>query len=189
MMENRNKIPYEALHRLAAQYGDNWFKKSWNELGAECPDDVDTVRDFAKRSSFYYVSKTTLNRVRFLMRRGWFRFEIADFLKIERAEMLRILKKYPDCGDLYNEMRPLRKKRRNQERAARRRQLGHRISLIRRKLNLTRAGLAKKLGVQTSSVKKWETGQLAPSERYLKAIACLGNMSVEELTKKEGEMW
>lgn len=188
MTENRNEIPYKAINHLADKFGEDWFKKSWDELGMECQEDVKAIQDFAKRSRSYYVSQKTLDRVQWFIRQGWFRFEIADFLKIERAEMLRILKQYPDCGDLYSETRPLRKRRRSQERAARRRQLGWQISLIRRTLNLTRAGLAKKLGVQTSSVKKWETGRLAPSERYLKAIAELGHMSVEELTE-EGDRY
>lgn len=59
--------------------------------------------------------------------------------------------------------------------------LGQRISLYRKKLNISQEELGARLGVSRQAVSKWETGAADPSTANLLALAKLYGVSPEEL--------
>ena len=59
--------------------------------------------------------------------------------------------------------------------------LGQRISLYRKKLNISQEELGARLGVSRQAVSKWETGTADPSTSNLLALAKLFGVSAEEL--------
>ena len=62
-----------------------------------------------------------------------------------------------------------------------RRQLGLRIGSLRRDRRLSRAGLARRLGVGASRLGKWESGVHCPGPEYLPSLAGLLDVTLEEL--------
>ncbi len=60
-------------------------------------------------------------------------------------------------------------------------ELGRKISLYRKKLNLTQDGLAQQLGVTNQAVSKWEADQCCPDVQLLPALAELFGISLDEL--------
>ena len=61
--------------------------------------------------------------------------------------------------------------------------LGQRISLYRKKLNISQEELGVRLGVSRQAVSKWETGTADPSTSNLLALAKLFGVSAEELLR------
>ena len=61
--------------------------------------------------------------------------------------------------------------------------LGQRISLYRKKLNVSQEELGARLGVSRQAVSKWETGTADPSTSNLLALAKLFGVSAEELLR------
>lgn len=61
--------------------------------------------------------------------------------------------------------------------------LGQRISLYRKKLNISQEELGARLGVSRQAVSKWETGTADPSTSNLLALAKLFGVSAEELLR------
>ena len=61
--------------------------------------------------------------------------------------------------------------------------LGQRISLYRKKLNISQEELGARLGVSRQAVSKWETGTADPSTSNLLALAKLFGISAEELLR------
>lgn len=67
--------------------------------------------------------------------------------------------------------------------------IGERIKRIRKEAGLSMATFGKRIGVNSSSVAKWETGENNPSERTLKLICSEFHINYLWLTKGEGEMY
>lgn len=67
--------------------------------------------------------------------------------------------------------------------------IGERIKRIRKEADLSMATFGKRIGVNSSSVAKWETGENNPSERTLKLICSEFHINYLWLTKGEGEMY
>ena len=61
--------------------------------------------------------------------------------------------------------------------------LGQRISLYRKKLDISQEELGARLGVSRQAVSKWETGTADPSTSNLLALAKLFGVSAEELLR------
>ena len=61
-----------------------------------------------------------------------------------------------------------------------------RIKERREALGLTQAQLADRMGVTTTAVRKWETGQALPSADKLPALADLLNCSIDALYGRDG---
>lgn len=59
------------------------------------------------------------------------------------------------------------------------------IKSLREKLNITQKDLALSLGVDTSTVTKWETGQAMPRADKLPELARILGCDVSELFEKE----
>src|SRR5437764_934730 len=62
-----------------------------------------------------------------------------------------------------------------------RRQLGLRIGSLRRDRRMSRAGLARRLGVDASRLGKWESGIHCPGPEYLPSLAGLLEVTLDEL--------
>ena len=62
--------------------------------------------------------------------------------------------------------------------------LGQRISLYRKKLNISQEELGARLGVSRQAVSKWESGASDPSTSNLLALARLYGVSAEELLRE-----
>ena len=62
--------------------------------------------------------------------------------------------------------------------------LGQRISLYRKKLNISQEELGARLGVSRQAVSKWETGTADPSTSNLLALAKLFGVRPEELLQE-----
>ena len=62
--------------------------------------------------------------------------------------------------------------------------LGQRISLYRKKLNISQEELGARLGVSRQAVSKWESGASDPSTSNLLALARLYGISAEELLRE-----
>ena len=62
--------------------------------------------------------------------------------------------------------------------------LGQRISLYRKKLNISQEELGARLGVSRQAVSKWESGASDPSTSNLLALAKLYGVSAEELLRE-----
>jgi transcriptional regulator with XRE-family HTH domain len=71
--------------------------------------------------------------------------------------------------------------KRNQDESINKKQVGRRISIIRKRKLLTLIEFAKKIGASKSSVSDWEKGFRLPPESVLFKIAILGNTSVDKL--------
>lgn len=67
--------------------------------------------------------------------------------------------------------------------------IGERIKRIRKEADLSMATFGKRIGVNSSSVAKWETGENSQSERTLKLICSEFHINYLWLTKGEGEMY
>lgn len=65
--------------------------------------------------------------------------------------------------------------------------LGQRISLYRKKLNISQEELGARLGVSRQAVSKWETDQSVPDMNNLLALAREFSVSVAELTETPEE--
>ena len=65
--------------------------------------------------------------------------------------------------------------------------LGQRISLYRKKLNISQEALGARLGVSRQAVSKWETDQSVPDMNNLLALAREFSISVAELTETPEE--
>ena len=63
---------------------------------------------------------------------------------------------------------------------------GKRASSLRRRLALSQAGLAEKLGVSAQAVSKWETGAALPDIELLLELSRLYGVSVNELLEDNG---
>ena len=61
--------------------------------------------------------------------------------------------------------------------------LGQRISLYRKKLNISQEELGARLGVSRQAVSKWESGRSDPSTTNLIALAKLFGIEPEELLR------
>jgi transcriptional regulator with XRE-family HTH domain len=62
-----------------------------------------------------------------------------------------------------------------------RRQLGVRIGSLRRDRRMSRARLARELGIDASRLGKWESGVHCPAPEYLASLAGLLDVTLEEL--------
>lgn len=62
--------------------------------------------------------------------------------------------------------------------------LGQRISLYRKKLNISQEELGARLGVSRQAVSKWESGASDPSTSNLLALAKLYSVSAEDLLRE-----
>lgn len=62
--------------------------------------------------------------------------------------------------------------------------LGQRISLYRKKLNISQEELGARLGVSRQAVSKWESGASDPSTSNLLALAKLYGVPAEELLRE-----
>ena len=62
--------------------------------------------------------------------------------------------------------------------------LGQRISLYRKKLNISQEALGARLGVSRQAVSKWESGASDPSTSNLLALAKLYGVSAEDLLRE-----
>lgn len=71
--------------------------------------------------------------------------------------------------------------KRNEDESINKKQVGRRISTIRKRNFLTLIEFAKKVGASKSSVSDWEKGFRLPPESVLFKIAILGNTSVDKL--------
>ena len=71
--------------------------------------------------------------------------------------------------------------KRNQDENINKKQVGRRISTIRKRKLLTLIELAAKVGASKSSVSDWEKGFRLPPEAALIKIAIMGNTSVDKL--------
>lgn len=71
--------------------------------------------------------------------------------------------------------------KRNQDENINKKQVGRRISTIRKRKLLTLIELAEKIGASKSSVSDWEKGFRLPPEAALIKIAIMGNTSVDKL--------
>ena len=63
---------------------------------------------------------------------------------------------------------------------------GKRAASLRRRLALSQAGLAEKLGVSAQAVSKWETGAALPDIELLLELSKLYGVSVNELLEDNG---
>ena len=59
--------------------------------------------------------------------------------------------------------------------------LGQRISLYRKKLNISQEELGARLGVSRQAVSKWETGEAEPELSKIKALASEFDVSLDWL--------
>lgn len=71
--------------------------------------------------------------------------------------------------------------KRNQDENINKKQVGRRISTIRKRNFLTLIEFAEKVGASKSSVSDWEQGFRLPPEAVLTKIAIMGNISVDKL--------
>lgn len=71
--------------------------------------------------------------------------------------------------------------KRNEDESIIKKQVGRRISTIRKRNFLTLIEFAEKVGASKSSVSDWEKGFRLPPESVLFKIAILGNTSVDKL--------
>lgn len=71
--------------------------------------------------------------------------------------------------------------KRNEDESINKKQVGRRISTIRKRNFLTLIEFAEKVGASKSSVSDWEKGFRLPPESVLFKIAILGNTSVDKL--------
>ena len=62
--------------------------------------------------------------------------------------------------------------------------LGQRISLYRKKLNISQEEMGARLGVSRQAVSKWESGASDPSTSNLLALAKLYGVPAEELLRE-----
>lgn len=76
--------------------------------------------------------------------------------------------------------------KRNQDENINKKQVGQRISTIRKRNFLTLVEFAEKIGASKSSVSDWEKGFRLPPEAALTKIATIGNMSVDKLLYGNG---
>ena len=76
--------------------------------------------------------------------------------------------------------------KRNQDENINKKQVGQRISTIRKRNFLTLVEFAEKIGASKSSVSDWEKGFRLPPEAALTKIATIGNMSVDKLLYGDG---
>jgi len=63
--------------------------------------------------------------------------------------------------------------------------LGKTIAVLRKKKNMTQRDLGKALGVSTSAIAMWETGQREPDAETLTTIANYFEVSIDELLGRE----
>ena len=66
-----------------------------------------------------------------------------------------------------------------------RKQIGLRISVLRKKAGLSQAGLADKLGISAQAVSKWESGKNLPDIDLFCELAWLFNTTVDQLIRSE----
>lgn len=76
--------------------------------------------------------------------------------------------------------------KRNQDENINKKQVGRRISTIRKRNFLTLIEFAEKVGASKSSVSDWEQGFRLPPEATLTKIAIMGNTSVDKLLYGNG---
>lgn len=76
--------------------------------------------------------------------------------------------------------------KRNQDESINKKQVGRRISIIRKRKLLTLIEFAEKVGASKSSVSDWEKGFRLPPESVLFKIAIMGNTSVDKLLYGNG---
>lgn len=154
-----------------------------------CEEDLKVIHEFGEHSKAYYVSPEVLGAVRFFINRGFFIDEIADKTDLDRADVERIMRTYPEDRRLYQSKRYLRQRRQRQYKDEHRRQVGNRITLIRKTLGLDRTQFARKVGLHGSNARNtvhlWEMGTYLPTKENLEAIANVGNTTVKELLEME----
>ena len=66
-------------------------------------------------------------------------------------------------------------------------EVGRRIKQIRKNKGLNQTDFAKRIGATLPAVSNWETGKNLPNNERLKAIADIGNLTVDELLRGEAE--
>lgn len=76
--------------------------------------------------------------------------------------------------------------KRNEDESINKKQVGRRISTIRKRNFLTLIEFADKVGASKSSVSDWEKGFRLPPEAVLNKIAIMGNTSVDKLLYGNG---
>lgn len=59
------------------------------------------------------------------------------------------------------------------------------IKRLRKRLNITQAELAEKIGISQSAVCQWETGITKPTKENMMAIAAALGCKVDDLIKEE----
>ncbi len=195
----REKVGYykmlDHLHHLESKCGEGVLSKPLKEVVEivrknHCEDDYKAIQAFGERSRAYYVSPEMLGAVRFFINRGFFIDEIADKVgDLDRADVERIMKTYPEDRKLYQSKRYLRQRRQRQRKNEHRKQVGKKISLIRKALGLDQTHFGRRVGLASTSARQvvvnWETGVYLPTKENLETIAGLGNTTVEELLETE----
>ena len=76
--------------------------------------------------------------------------------------------------------------KRNQDESINKKNVGRRISIIRKRKLLTLIEFAEKVGASKSSVSDWEKGFRLPPESVLFKIAIMGNTTVDKLLYGDG---
>lgn len=155
-----------------------------------CEEDLKVIRKFGEHSKAYYVSPEVLGAVHFFINQGFYIDEIVEKIPdLDRADIERIMKAHPEYHKLYQKKRHLRDKRRTQQKQERRKQVGKKISMIRKALGLDFTQFAMKVGLQGTNkqhtVANWEKGMYLPTKENLEAIAHIGNTTVMELLETE----
>lgn len=195
----RNRAAYDNMRahwdHLESKCGVGILNKPWPQVIATakengCEEDLKVIREFGEHSKAYYVSPEVLGAVHFFINHGYFIDEIVEKIEyLDRSDVERIMNTYPEDRKLYQSRRNLRQRRQRQHRNERNRQVGNRITLIRKTLGLDRAQFARKVGLHGSNARNtvhlWEMGTYLPTKENLEAIARIGNTTVEELLKKE----
>lgn len=191
----RDRTAYDNMRahwdHLESKCGVGILNKPWPQVIATakengCEEDLKVIREFGEHSKAYYVSPEVLGAVRFFINHGYFIDEIVEKIEyLDRSDVKRIMNTYPEDRKLYQSRRSLRQRRQRQHRNDRNRQVGKRITLIRKTLGLDRTQFARKVGLHGSNARNtvhlWEMGTYLPTRENLEAIARIGNTTVEEL--------
>ena len=195
----RDRTAYDNMRahweHLESKCGDGVLNKPWDEvirIAKEngCKDDLKVIHEFGEHSKAYYVIPEVLGAVHFFINQGFYIDEIVEKIPdLDRADIERIMKTHQEYHKLYQKKRHLRDKRRAQQKQERRKQVGKKISMIRKALGLDFTQFAMKVGLQGTnmqhSVANWEKGVCLPTKENLEAIAQIGNTTVEELLETE----
>ena len=195
----RDRTAYDNMRahweHLESKCGVGILNKPWPQVIATakengCEEDLKVIREFGEHSKAYYVSPEVLGAVHFFINHGYFIDEIVEKIEyLDRSDVKRIMNTYPEDRKLYQSRRNLRQRRQRQHRNERNRQVGNRITLIRKTLGLDRTQFARKVGLHGSNARNtvhlWEMGTYLPTKENLETIARIGNTTVKELLETE----